>query len=464
MRGSGARGLLGVLLHLLPHPAQLGLRGPLHHPVHLLEQVERPPSGRLLAADEIGQLVDQGLGEPRLPGERHRVDLVGEPPAQLPLGDVETRLLAVQAAVRVEHDAARCAVPPRMGLTHVVEEQVQLGRRRPEPSRRGEPPVVAEVDDVVGEPVQVGPGRVHEPAPRECEHLAPGAFGDDRRDAGSCHPRVVPRLEPVVVGQGREALGPPLGPPRVLHEEADVVVADEAERVSADRLRRAGPGDDVHPLLLALHRPRHQHRVAPAVVDRGGDDDGGELVDGGLEVVEAQRVDPVESAQRTLPGQRRQRAVVVDVRLGAHLEARPVLVGQQTVVVPAHQGAAQRGADVRVALVVVIPPGQGVEHVGADVGRVALAGQDGVGHRGDGVPGARAPRLCHHEPVGGPALQLVGQRLQARAVVEVAGVEHIGHRVRLERAVPQHHRARGHRPGHGLTSAGGSSRAASTPR
>ncbi len=307
---------------------------------------------------------------------------------------------------------------------------------------------------MVREPVQVGAGCVHEPAAREREHLAAGAFGDDRRDAGAGHPRVVPRLQPVVVGKGREAVGAPLAPPRVLHEEADVVVAHQAERVPADRLGRARPGDDVHPLLLALHRPRDQHGVAPPVVDRRGDDDGGELVDGGLEVVEAQGVDPVEGAQGTLPGQRGERAVVVDVRFRADLEARPLLVRQQPVVVPAHQGAPQRGADVGVALVVVVPPGQCVEHVGADVGGVALACQHGVCHRGHGVPRARAACLCHHEPVGGTALQLVGKRLQARTVVEVAGVEDIGHGVRLERTVPQHHRARGHRPGHGLTSAG----------
>ena len=124
--GSGSAGPGGVLLHLVPHPAQGALGGLLDHPVDLLEQVERKPPAGILRSDEVGELVLQGLGDAGLPGEGDRVDLVAEPPVELALGDVEAGLLAVEAAVGVEHDPARGGAPRPRAFRQVVEDAVDL--------------------------------------------------------------------------------------------------------------------------------------------------------------------------------------------------------------------------------------------------------------------------------------------------------------------------------------------------
>ena len=83
------------------------------------------------------------------------------------------------------------------------------------------------------------------------------------------------QTQPVVVGQCREAVVSPLGTPGVLHEEADVVVSDDAECVPFEVLDRA-----ILHLLLAFHGSRKLH-LPPAVMDGCGHDDRGELVDSG---------------------------------------------------------------------------------------------------------------------------------------------------------------------------------------
>ena len=457
--GEGVGGAVRVLLHLVPHPAEPLLRRLLDHPVDLFEEVERPAGLGQPGTEQIGELVVQGLGHPGLPHERDRVDLVREPPVELALRDVQAIGLAVQPAMGVEHDPARglcirlcirpcLRLPLLVAGAHLGEDLVELGWGGGEPARGGEPAVVADVDHVRGELVDVRGGGEGEATAGEGGDLTAGALRDDRGHSWTSDPGVVPRLQPVVVGQRREALVAPLGPPGVLHEEADLVVADDAERVPTERLRGAGLGDHVHGLLLAVDRAGDRHRLGPAVVHRRCRRDRGQLADRRLQVVQPGGVDPVEGTEGALPGTRRELLVVVDVRRGGRVQARPVGVGQQTVVEPALQCATQRRPLVGVALVVVVAPSQGIGHVGAHVRRVASGSQRGVRHRGDGVAGAGVARLDHHVPVLRTALEGVPEGLEPGPVLQVAGVEHVGHGVRLERTMLQLDRAWRHRLGH----------------
>ena len=63
-----------------------------------------------------------------LPGKGDRVDLVVHPPVPLAVGDIEPSLLAIEAAVRVQHDPAWALIPGGVMGGHRVEHFVQLGR------------------------------------------------------------------------------------------------------------------------------------------------------------------------------------------------------------------------------------------------------------------------------------------------------------------------------------------------
>ena len=165
---------------------------------------------------------------------------------------------------------------------------------RAEPSGGGQAPLVAEVDDVPLQPHEVRTGPGGQPPGGVLHQLDPLARGHHRVDAGTSHPRVVRRLEPVVVGQGGAPVPAPVLAPGVLHEEPDLVVADERVGMAAERAPHRRSLDHRHPLPV-LH---HVARLLPPLVDdrRGGDPV--ELVDRRLHVVEPERVDAVERAER----------------------------------------------------------------------------------------------------------------------------------------------------------------------
>ena len=234
----------------------------------------------------------------------------------------------------------------------------------------GEPAVVAEVHDVPREPLDVRAGCLDEATPCSLgQQLGAKPLGHDRGDAGPGDPRVVAGLEPVVVGQRGEATVAPLVAPGVLDEEPDVVVADDAEGMATDCFRGVVSLDDVQLLPDAANGPLEHAWTGPAVVDAGRGDDPVELVDGGLHVIEACGVDSVERAEWSLERQPVQLRLV-EGRLLAEVESWPLGVGQEAVVVPALEGPTQRGADICFSFELVVPTGEGVEHVGADVGRV----------------------------------------------------------------------------------------------
>ncbi len=115
-------------------------------------------------------------------------------------------------------------------------------------------PSLPRLTHVVTEALQVRPGSVDEQAAGGGQDLAAGALGDHRRHPGPRHPGVVAGVEPVVVRQRGEPALAPLGAPGVLHQETDVVVADDAERVTAQGARAGGPVDDG--AAAARRRPR----------------------------------------------------------------------------------------------------------------------------------------------------------------------------------------------------------------
>ena len=374
-----------------------------------------------------------------LPDDVDRVDLVGEPPVDHPVGDRDPTVLAHEPAVRVQDDVAlmrggRVPTDPEVLLRlHRVDESLDLGRGAGHLALVREAAARRDVDDVVLQAQQVGarrcddrPARGHD---RAGDHRESGL-----RDAGAGDPGVVAVLQPVLVRQGGVAVVTPRGSPRVLHEEADVVVAGDEERMAAGLLVGGFDHEDRAALVApGLRRP-------PAVVDRRRDRDRVELADRRLHVVDAPRVDAVVRPQRDLEALGDE----VRIRHVAGPGVGPQVRGADAVVVPALEGAAERGADVGSARELVVAPGHRVEHVRADVlglpvrrsmpGRLAQRlCEDRVDEPGDRMASARLALLVEERNARSLVL-LIRQELEARPVHEVVLVERIRQRVRRDRS------------------------------
>ena len=304
-----------------PHPTQPGPSELLHEPVGLLDEIEPESAEGQLVSEDVVQLARERLHRAALPRERDRINVVVEPPVQLRLGHLEPVALVDESTVGVQHHmasarvSARSAPPLLVAHFHPLEDSVNLRRSADEPTIRRQQALVAEVHDVVLQRVQIRTRALGD---------APGGGTDELRavaevryggDARACDPGVVGRSEPVLVAQRGEPVCSPLRPPAVLHQETDVVVPHDRERVPAELMNVAIAGDEVVGGSIV---PIDTGRLDPPAVDEGGGRNGVEFVDRGLNVVEAEGVDPVEGAER-MP-KRSLREVGIEVDVDVHIK------------------------------------------------------------------------------------------------------------------------------------------------
>ena len=177
----------------------------------------------------------------------------------------------------------------------------------------------------------------------------------DHRRPHHGDPGVHAVLDPVGIGQDREAAVAPTPSPRVLNDEAVGVVADDRKGVAAVFLgvRHVDHGRRIR----CLHPPAFVHR--PRGIDRV------HLLDRRLHVDDRILVDPIVGSQRARCGI----LLPALLGLGEALAIRPQSLVADAVVVPALHGATAARAVVVLARPLVVQPGHLIEHPRADPGR-----------------------------------------------------------------------------------------------
>ena len=133
------------------------------------------------------------------------------------------------------------------------------------------------------------------------------------------HPAVVTVPDPVLAGEDREPLRAPAVSPRVLHDEAVFVVADEGERVAVVRARRPWIRNRPDPVGRGLLTTFARVPVIPAVVRKRAPEQHAGFVQCDLHVDHGTRIDPIVRAERPAdavvpPVRRARRAGLVELR------------------------------------------------------------------------------------------------------------------------------------------------------
>ena len=206
--------------------------------------------------------------------------------------------------------------------------------------------------------------------PQARQHDRGCAGGDGR--AHDRHPGVVAVRQPVVVRDPGESVKAPVLAPRVLHDEAARVVADEGEGVATDRGRPGLPRD-------RRDRGLRVRDGIPTPVHVGRHVHGADLVDGRLEIGDRILHDPVVGAERPLRGIGGPLGVGRDeLGVAVLVAVRPELVGAHAVVEPALHGAAAARSLVVLAGPLVVLAGEVVDHARAHRRRRGRLGEDGL--------------------------------------------------------------------------------------
>ena len=174
----------------------------------------------------------------------------------MPLARLEAGLFAGQPTVRVDEHVALfdglALEPEVVPALHVSEDSLDLRRRADELARLGQAAVVAKVDNVDPQAFHVQAGSDGEIAARGLGRARAAGIEWRLRHTGTRDPRIVGAVQPVLVGQRRKTALAPQFAPRVLNEEAYVVVADKRERMAAEGPGIDGALNDVHLLAIAL--------------------------------------------------------------------------------------------------------------------------------------------------------------------------------------------------------------------
>ena len=153
--------------------------------------------------------------------------------------------------------------PEFMPAFHVLKDFLNLGGGADKLAGSRKPPLIAKINRVDSQSslVEARPSG-YAAASDKGSAAAPGGKWRSGH-AGARDPGIVGGVKPIFIGQSSKAALAPLRPPRVLHQEANLVIANQGEGMSTQRYSIGGASNDMH----HVGAPLHHYRLNPAIVD-----------------------------------------------------------------------------------------------------------------------------------------------------------------------------------------------------